>query len=264
MRHLALYLLPLAGLAAEERSCTLKFAWWDAPRTTPQPVLALACETEPKPFSPQVMNFTTEARNIGDAAHLLVRQMTKDPKTGKETVEWVPFGDVALPPGDNTLGVVLITDDSGKRGAGRAFPLGSGNFPLGSIRLVNLTNQDVLLGLGGRALRIPAGAAATHPKVFGKPEIAEISVMAALSDKTVPVFSTKSEFSSLYRLVLFVAEIPNTEPPRFEVRTVVDFPQPEPKPAGKPSEPGASAAPEPKPATGQPDKRGESHPAPVR
>lgn len=241
IHRLALLLLPIAALAEGERVCTLKLAWWDAPAATPPPVLALGSESEHRGFSPEVMNFGTEARNLGEVANLLVRETTKDPRTGKDVHTWSPFASVPLPSGDDTLGVVLISDPAGKRGSGRAFSLGTGRFPLGSIRLVNLTGRELLLGLDGRGVTVGPGAAATHPKVFGKPEVAEITVVAALPEGQQPVFSTKSQFSSLYRLAIFIVEIPGSNPPRFETRTVMDYPQPEPKPATPgAAKPGAS------------------------
>lgn len=225
-----LLLLPLAALAADERACTLKLAWWDAPAANPPPVLSLGSESEHRGFSPQVLNFGTEARNLGDVANLLVRETTKDPRTGKDVVTWAPFASVPLPGDDDILGVILISDPAGKRGSGRAFSLGPGRFPLGSIRLVNLTGRELLLGLDGRSVRVAAGSVATHPKIFAKPEIAEVSVTAGVNGEAQPVFTTKSQFSGLYRLAIFVVEIPGSNPPRFETRTVIDFPQPETKP----------------------------------
>lgn len=236
MRAATLLLLPLGALAAEDRTCTLKLAWWDPPATIPGPTLALGSDGEHRGFSPEVMNFGTEARNVGDTASFLVKQVTKDPKTGKETIEWLPFANVALPRGDDTLGVVLITDAAGRNGSGRAFSLGPASFPLGSIRLVNLAEHELMLGIEGKAVRVPAGSVATHPRTFAKPEVAEISVVAAVNGQPAPVFSTKSEFSNRYRLALFIVEIPGSQPPRFEVRTIMDYPQPEPPPpAGKPA-----------------------------
>lgn len=226
-----LSLAPLALSAQQERSCNLRFAWWDAPSTTPGPTLALGTEADPRSFNPQVMNFVTEARHVGgDVANLLVKEVTKDEK-GKEVVRWNPFGTVPLPRGEDTFGVLLISDAAGKRGAGRAFPLSNTAFPMGSVRLVNLSNREMLLGISGRGARVPAGGTVTHPKAFAKPEIAEVTVLAAVGGEQQPVFSTKSQFSNLYRLVVFVIEVPGSEPARFEVRTIVDYPQPEPPPA---------------------------------
>lgn len=243
-RLLPLLLLPLAALAEGERACTLRLAWWDAPAAVPPPVLGLGSESERRGFSPEVMNFGIEARNLGEVANLLVRETTRDPRTGKEVHTWSPFASVPLPPGDDTLGVVLISDAAGKRGTGRAFSLGTGRFPLGSVRLVNLTGRELLLGLDGRGVSVGPGAAATHPKVFGKPEVAEVTVVANLPEGPQPVFSTKSQFSSLYRLALFIVEIPGSNPPRFETRTVLDYPQPEPPkpPTAGPAKPGAAPA----------------------
>jgi hypothetical protein len=226
-----LFLFPLIAFAEEaERTCTLKLAWWDAPTTIPGPTLTLASDgSEPKPFSPQVMNFTTTARNRGDVANLLVKEITKDPTTGKDVIAWNPFASVNLPKGDDTLGLILLTDAAGKKGAGRAFSLGSSNFPMGSIRLINLTNRQLLLGMDNRTVSVAPGNVVTHPKIFQKPEVSEITVVASVQSEAHPVFTTKSEFSGLFRLVLFVTEIPNSDPVRFEVRTIVDFPQPETK-----------------------------------
>lgn len=235
-----LLLAPLGLAAQQDRSCTLRFAWWDAPATTPGPTLALGSEEDPRAFNPQVMNFVTEARHVGgDVARLMVKEVTKDER-GKEVVRWNPFGTVALPQGDDTFGVLLITDAAGKRGAGRAFPLSNTAFPLGSIRLVNLSNREMLLGISGRGARVPAGGTVTHPRSFAKPEIAEVTVLAAVNGEQQPVFSTKSQFSDLYRLVIFVIEVPGSDPARFEVRTIVDYPQPEAK---APAAPGAPAKP---------------------
>lgn len=234
-------LLVLAGDlgAQQERTCTLHVTWWDAPATTPGPTLALGSEDNPRAFSPQVMNFVSEIRHVGgDVANLLVKEVTKDEK-GKEVVRWNPFGNVSLPRGEDTFGVVLISDAAGKRGAGRAFPLSNNNFPMGSIRLVNLSNREMILGISGRGARVPAGGTVTHPRAFSKPEIAEVTVLAAVSGEQQPVFSTKSQFSELYRLVVFVIEVPGSEPARFEVRTIVDYPQPKPKLEPKAGEAGA-------------------------
>lgn len=225
-----LLLLPLAATAADERVCTLKLAWWDAPATIPGPTLTLGSDGEHRGFSPEVMNFGIEARNVGDIANFLVKRTTRDPKTGKETVEWTPFATVPLPRGDDTLGVVLITDAAGQHGGGRAFSLGPTSFPLGSIRLVNLAEHELMLGIEGKVVRVPAGSTATHPRTFAKPEVAEIGVAALVNGQPEPVFSTKSEFSDRYRLALFVVEIPGSQPPRFEVRTILDYPQPQPTP----------------------------------
>jgi hypothetical protein len=229
----ALLLAPLGLVAQQERTCLLRVAWWDPPATTPGPTLAVGDGNEPRTFSPQVMNFATEVRHVGgDVASLRVKEVTKDEK-GKEVVRWNPFGNVALPRGEDTFGVVLTSDAAGKRGGGRAFPLSNTSFPLGSIRLVNLSNREMTLGISGRGARVPAGGTVTHPRVFAKPEIAEVTVLAAVGGEPQPVFSTKSQFSDLYRLVVFVIEVPGSEPARFEVRTIVDYPQPEPRPAGR-------------------------------
>lgn len=221
--------LPLGLGAQQERNCLLRVAWWDPPASTPGPTLAVGGETEPRAFSPQVMNFVAEVRHIGgDVASLLVKEVARDER-GREVVRWNPFGSVALPRGEDTLGVVLIGDASGKRGAGRAFPLGNTAFPMGSVRLVNLSNREMLLGISGRGARVPAGGAVTHPRAFSKPEVAEVTVLASVNGGQQPVFSTKSQFSDLYRLVVFVVEVPGSEPARFEVRTIVDHPQPEPE-----------------------------------
>lgn len=242
-----LTLLPLGLPAQQERSCVLRVAWWDAPPSTPGPTLALGSEAAPRAFNPQVMNFVTEVRHVGgDVASLMVKEVTKDEK-GREVVRWNPFGDVALPRGDDTFGVLLISDAAGKRGAGRAFPLSNTAFPLGSVRLVNLSNREMLLGISGRGARVPAGGTVTHPRAFSKPEIAEVTVLASVNGEQQPVFSTKSQFSDLYRLVVFVIEVPGSAPTRFEVRTIVDYPQPEAKPGpadpkgaqGKPAAPPA-------------------------
>lgn len=226
--------LPLVLGAQQERSCLLKVAWWDPPATTPGPTLAVGSEADPRVFSPQVMNFVTEVRHVGgDVANLLVKEVTKDER-GKDVVRWNPFGNVSLPSGEDTFGVVLISDAAGKRGAGRAFPLSNTAFPMGSVRLVNLSNREMLLGISGRGARVPAGGTVTHPRAFSKPEIAEVTVLASVNGEQQPVFSTKSQFSNLYRLVVFVIEVPGSDPSRFEVRTIVDYPQPEPeKPAEK-------------------------------
>lgn len=235
-----LALLPLALGAQAERTCTLRFAWWDAPATTPGPTLALGSEKDPRAFNPQVMNLVAEVRHVGgDMANLLVKEVSKDER-GREIVRWNPFGTVALPQGEDTFGVLLITDAAGKRGAGRAFPLSNTAFPLGSIRLVNLSNREMLLGISGRGARVPAGGTVTHPRAFTKPEIAEVTVLAAVNGGQQPVFSTKSQFSDLYRLVVFVIEVPGSDPARFEVRTIVDYPQPESK---APAAPGGRAKP---------------------
>jgi hypothetical protein len=235
-----LALLPLALGAQAERTCTLRFAWWDAPATTPGPTLALGSEKDPRAFNPQVMNLVAEVRHVGgDMANLLVKEVSKDER-GREIVRWNPFGTVALPQGEDTFGVLLITDAAGKRGAGRAFPLSNTAFPLGSIRLVNLSNREMLLGISGRGARVPAGGTVTHPRAFAKPEIAEVTVLAAVNGGQQPVFSTKSQFSDLYRLVIFVIEAPGSDPARFEVRTIVDYPQP---PSKAPAAPGGRAKP---------------------
>lgn len=241
-RTLLLALTPLFLLADEPqpRSCRLKVAWWDAPTAAVPPVLALGPDFKsPKEFAPQVMNFGTEAHCLGDTAEFALKRVDRDPRTGKEIVSWDPFATVSLPVGDDTLGVVMITDASGKRGQGRAFHLGETKFPLGTVRLVNLTGRQLMLGLDGTGVQVAPGLVGTHPHVFGKREVAEIGVMALVDGEPRPVFSTKSEFSGLYRLVLFVAEIPKSDPTRFEVRTVIDFPQPEAKPATKPPGNGA-------------------------
>jgi hypothetical protein len=226
-----LFLFPLLAFAEEaERTCTLKLAWWDAPATIPGPTLALASDgAEPKPFSPQVMNFTTTARNRGDVANLVVKEISKDPKAGKDAITWNPFASINLPKEDDTLGVILLTDAAGKKGSGRAFALGANNFPMGSVRLFNLTNRQLLLGMDNRTIAVSPGNTGTHPKVFQKAEISEITVVANIEGETRPVFTTKSEFSNLFRLILFVVEVQNSDPVRFEVRTIIDFPQPETK-----------------------------------
>ena len=232
------FLFPLIAFAQEaERTCMLKLAWWDAPTTIPGPTLALASDgAEPKPFSPQVMNFTTTARNRGDVANFLVKEVVKDPKAGKDAITWNPFASVSLPKDDDTLGVILLTDTAGKKGGGRAFSLGANNFPMGSVRLVNLTTRQLLLGMDNRTIAVSPGNTGTHPKVFQKAEISEITVVANIQGEAKPVFTTKSEFSGLFRLILFVAEVQNSDPVSFEVRTIVDFPQPETKtPTTKPS-----------------------------
>lgn len=238
MRAAALALLlalPLGLGAQQERTCLLRVAWWDPPASTPGPTLALGSEADPRAFSPQVMNFVAEVRHVGgDIANLLVKEVTKDER-GKDVVRWNPFGNVALPRGEDTFGVVLISDAAGKRGAGRAFPLSNTAFPMGSVRLVNLSNREMLLGISGRGARVPAGGTVTHPRAFSKPEIAEVTVLAAVNGEQQPVFSTKSQFSDLYRLVVFVIEVPGSDPARFEVRTIVDYPQPAPEKPGEKS-----------------------------
>jgi len=250
MRNLALLLLPLALLGEDApRSCKLKLAWWNAPEAATPPVLALGPDVRnPSEFAPQVMNFTTEARCLGDVAEFLIKRVSKDPKTGKEIVSWEPFASVPLPPGEDTLGVIMIADANVRQGQGRAFHLGADRFPLGSIRLINLTGRELMLGLDGKAVGVAPGNVTTHPRVFKKAEVAEVSVAASINGEPRPVFTTKSEFSGAFRLVLFVAEIPGSNPPKFEVRTIVDFPQPEAKPAkadptGKPSPAGAQNKP---------------------
>jgi hypothetical protein len=225
------FLFPLITFAQEaERTCTLKLAWWDAPATIPGPTLALASDgVEPKPFSPQVMNFTTTARNRGDVANLVVKEISKDPKAGKDIITWNPFASVNLPKGDDTLGVILLTDTAGKKGAGRAFSIDPTKFPMGSVRLVNLTNHQLLLGMDGRTVLATAGNTVTHPRIFQKVEISEITVVANIQGEAKPVFTTKSEFSGLFRLIIFVNEVADSNPVRFEVRTIIDFPQPETK-----------------------------------
>lgn len=232
------FLFPLIAFTQEaERTCTLKLAWWDAPATIPGPTLALASDgAEPKPFSPQVMNFTTTARNRGDVANLVVKEISKDPKAGKDTITWNPFASVNLPKGDDTLGVILLTDTAGKKGAGRAFSIDPTKFPMGSVRLVNLTNHQLLLGMDGRTVLATAGNTVTHPRIFQKVEISEITVVANIQGEAKPVFTTKSEFSGLFRLIVFVNEVADSNPVSFEVRTIIDFPQPETKtPTTKPS-----------------------------
>lgn len=232
MRALTLTLLPLALLAEDApRSCKLKLAWWNAPAASTPPVLALGPDLRnPSEFAPQVMNFTTEARCLGDVAEFLIKRVSKDAKTGKDVVSWEPFASVPLPPGEDTLGVVMIADANVRHGQGRAFELGAERFPMGSIRLINLTGRELMLGLDGQGLRVAPGNVATHPRLFKKAEVAEVSVAASINGEPRPVFTTKSEFSGAFRLVLFVAEIPESNPPRFEVRTVVDFPQPDIRP----------------------------------
>jgi len=100
---------------------------------------------------------------------------------------------------------------------------------MGSVRLVNLTNRQLLLGMDNRTIAVSPGNTGTHPKVFHKAEISEITVVANIEGETRPVFTTKSEFSNLFRLILFVVEVQNSDPVRFEVRTIIDFPQPETK-----------------------------------
>jgi len=234
MRHLlaALLTIPPALAGQQERACLLRVAWWDPPASAPGPTLAVGGEKDPRPFSPQVMNLVTEVRHVGgDVANLMVREVTKDEK-GREIVRWNPFGEVALPRGEDTFGVLLLSDASGKRGTGRAFPLGNTAFPMGSVRLVNLSNREMLLGIAGRGVRVPPGGAVTHPKAFAKPEVAEVTVLASVGGGQQPVFSTKSQFSDLYRLAVFVIEAPGSDPARFEVRTIVDHPQPETRPPG--------------------------------
>lgn len=238
----ALLSLSAPALAQEERTCLLRVTWWDAPATTPGPTLALGSEKNPRVFSPQVMNFLTEVRHVGgDVANLLVREVTKDER-GKEVVRWNPFGSVALPRGEDTLGVVLVSDASGKRGGGRAFPLSNTAFPLGSVRLINLSNREMVFGVSGRGAKVPAGGTVTHPRSFTKPEVAEVTVLASVAGEQRPVFSTKSQFSNLYRLALFVIEVPGSDPARFEVRTIVDFPQPEPPAKAGPGKPPANGS----------------------
>lgn len=233
MRALPILLLPLALLAEDApRSCTLRLAWWSAPAANTPPVLAIGPDVRnPSELAPQVMNFTTEARCLGDVAELLIKRVSKDAKTGKDVVSWDPFASVPLPKGEDTLGVIMIADANVRQGQGRAFHLGTERFPMGSIRLINLTGRELMLGLDGQGVRVAPGNVATHPRLFRKPEVAEVSVAASVNGEPRPVFTTKSEFSGAFRLVLFVAEIPESNPPKFEVRTIVDFPQPDPKPA---------------------------------
>ena len=237
MRTLALLALPLALLAedAAPRASRLRVAWWDPPANNAQPVLTLApVGAKPREFSPQVMNFGTEARCLGETAEFLVRRVERDPKTGKETVRWDPFASTPLPAGDDTLGVIMVADALGRQAQCRAFHLGDAGFPLGTVRLVNLTNRGMELSLDGKGLRVAAGGIGTHPRAFAKPEVAEVGVRAVVNGEARPVFSTKGEFANTFRLALFIVETPGTNPPQFEVRTVVDFPQPE-----TPGKPGA-------------------------
>jgi hypothetical protein len=223
--------LPAASSAQAERTCLLRVAWWDAPPGVPGPTLAVGDPANPRPFNPQVMNLAAEVRHVGgDVANLLVKELSKDEK-GREVVAWHPFGSVTLPRGEDTLGVLLIADAAGKRGAGRAFPISNTAFPLGGVRLINLSNREMLLGIAGRGARVPAGGTVTHPRVFAGPEVAEVTVLAAVNGEQRPVFSTKSQFSDRYRLAIFVIEAPGSDPARFEVRTIVDFPQPQAKPS---------------------------------
>lgn len=224
-------LLPLAALAADERACTLKVAWWNAPVSGMPPVLTLEANSRnPREFAPQVMNFGTEVRCAGNVASFAIKRVSKDAKTGKDVVTWEPFSTVPLPPGDETIGVVMISDAGMRQGQARAFQMGEASFPLGSVRLVNLTGRELLLLLDGQPARAAPGGTTTHPRVFRKTQVAEIGVVAWVKQEAQPVFTTKSEFSPLYRLVLFVVETPGSNPPQFEVRTMVDFPQPQPKP----------------------------------
>lgn len=231
VRHLILLSLPLAALAADERSCRLHIAWWNPPSNNAQPVLTLGpAGAKPREFSPQVMNFGTVAHCVGDTAEFLLKRTERDPKTGKETVTWEPFASAPLPQGDDTLGVVMIADAAARHGQCRAFPLGETSFPLGTVRLVNLTNREMQLSLDGKGVRIPAGGSGTHPRTFKKPEVAEVGVRVAVDGEARPVFSTKGEFAGTFRLALFIVETPGTNPPQFEVRTVMDYPQPETAP----------------------------------
>lgn len=200
------------------------------------------------------MNFGTIAHCVGDTAEFLVKRVERDPKTGKETINWEPFANAQLPRGDDTLGVVMVADGAVRQGQCRAFPLGETSFPLGTVRLVNLTNREMQLSLDGQGVRIPAGGNGTHPRAFKKPEIAEIGVKVAIDGEARPVFSTKGEFAGTFRLALFIIETPGTNPPQFDVRTVVDFPQPEEKATDAKK---AGAAPGKPEAAAQP-KRSES------
>lgn len=252
MRHLILLTLPLAVLAqdAAQRSCRLRIAWWDPPANNTQPVLTLGpAGAKAREFTPQVMNFGTEALCTGDIAEFLIKRTERDPKTGKETVRWEAFATAQLPRGDDTLGVVMVSDQAVSKAQCRAFPLGETGFPWGSVRLVNLTNRELMLSLDGKGIGIPAGGSGTHPRSFKKPEVAEIGVKVAVDGEIRPVFSTKGEFSGAFRLALFIIETPGTNPPQFETRTVIDFPQPEisPKVANPAStKPGAGESSQPR------------------
>lgn len=235
MRHFILLILPLAVFAEDtaQRSCRLRIAWWDPPANNAQPVLTLGpASAKPREFIPQVMNFGTEALCTGDTAEFLIKRTERDPKSGKETIIWEPFASTRLPRGDDTLGVIMVADGAIKKGQCRAFPLGEAGFPLGSVRLVNLTNREMMLSLDAKGIGVPAGGTTTHPRTFSKPEVAEIGVKVAVDGEVRPVFSTKGEFAGTFRLALFILETPGTNPPQFETRTVLDFPQPDSTPKG--------------------------------
>ena len=208
----------------EEKSYTLRFAWWETPSALPD--LYIQEGTKYIAVAPYSMEMSPEIEvNVKDNLKLLkkVPSAEKD-SNGRPKDSYEIYSDINLSQTDShNLGIILVPDKKRNVVGSRVFDFSSRGFPFGSLITVNFTRSNLSCMVDDTKFNIPSGGFSRLPKNFTERSVAFIGIKAIDKDGIEnQIVSTKAVFTPYVRSIYFIVENPPNSVNAYDVRCMVD------------------------------------------
>jgi len=208
----------------EEKSYTLRFAWWEMPSALPD--LYIQEGTKYIAVAPYSMEMSPEIElNVKDSLKLLKKvPSTEKDSNGRPKDSYEIYSDINLSQTDShNLGIILVPDKKRNVVGSRVFDFSSRGFPFGSLITVNFTRSNLSCIVDDAKFNIPSGGFSRLPKNFTERSVAFIGIKAIDKDGIEnQIVSTKAVFTPYVRSIYFIVENPPNSVNAYDVRCMVD------------------------------------------
>ena len=208
----------------EEKSYTLRFAWWEMPSALPD--LYIQEGSKYIAIAPYSMEMSPEIElNVKDSLKLLKKvPSTEKDSNGRPKDSYEIYSDINLSQTDShNLGIILVPDKKRNVVGSRVFDFSSRGFPFGSLITVNFTRSNLSCMVDDTKFNIPSGGFSRLPKNFTERSVAFIGIKAIDKDGIEnQIVSTKAVFTPYVRSIYFIVENPPNSVNAYDVRCMVD------------------------------------------
>jgi len=208
----------------EEKSYTLRFAWWEMPSTLPD--LYIQEGSKYIAIAPYSMEMSPEIElNVKDSLKLLKKiPSTEKDNNGRPKDSYEIYSDINLSQTDShNIGIILIPDKKRNVVGSRVFDFSPRGFPFGSLITVNFTRSNISCIVEDAKFNIPSGGFSRLPKNFTERSVAFIGIKAINKDGIEnQIVSTKAVFTPYVRSIYFIVENPPNSVNAYDVRCMVD------------------------------------------
>ncbi len=208
----------------EEKSYTLRFAWWEMPSALPD--LYIQDGTKYIAIAPYSMEMSPEIElNVKDSLKLLKKvPSTEKDNNGRPKDSYEIYSDINLSQTDShNLGIILIPNKKRNVVGSRVFDFSPRGFPFGSLITVNFTQSNISCIVDDTKFNIPSGGFSRLPKNFTERSVAFIGIKAINRDGIEnQIVSTKAVFTPYVRSIYFIVENPPNSVNAYDVRCMVD------------------------------------------